>query len=190
MIVANRFDQQYFALLANRIRDRDPDAFAELYDATNKMLYRRINYFLHDPEDAQDAMQEVYMSVYKNIKNLKLDRLLVPWMLQITYHICCDYARQAKARQDFSAELLDATASSGIQDDPYRLASDRDAWKQVRVYLTRRTVKERQAFLLRYENGLKLEEIADFMGVSLATVKRYIAAVREGLRKEMAHLRP
>lgn len=187
--MASSFDQQYFALLASRIRERDPDAFAELYDATNKMLYRRISYFLHDSDDAQDAMQEVYMSVYKNIRNLKLDRLLVPWMLQITYHICCDFAREAKARQDFSAELIDAT-SSGYQDDPYRLANDRDAWKQVNAFLARRPFKERQAFLLRYENGLKLEEIADFMGVSLATVKRYITAVRESLKAELAHLRP
>ena len=51
-------------------------------------------------------------------------------------------------------------------------------------------MKERQAFLLRYESGLKLEEIADFMGVSLASVKRYINAARAALQKDLAHLRP
>ena len=183
------FDQQYYALLASRIREHDADAFAELYATTHKMLYRRISYFLHDSNDAQDAMQEVYMSVYKNIGNLKLDRLLIPWMLQITYHICCDFARDSKAKQDFSAELKDGTAA-GAKDDPFRQVFDQESWKQVHAILEKRPVKERQAFLLRYENGLTLEEIADFMGVSLASVKRYIAAVRDCLKKDMAHLRP
>ena len=186
--MAGTFDQQYFALLASRIRERDPDAFAELYSATHAMLYRRVSYFLRDPDDAQDALQEIYMSVYKNIGNLKLDRLLIPWMRQIAYHVCCDFARQAKSLRDFSAELNDnATSSSG---DPFRQLNDRDAWKQVNAVLANRPIKERQAFLLRYENGLKLEEIADFMGVSLATVKRYIAAARGVLQKDLADLKP
>lgn len=183
------FDQQYYALLASRIREHDADAFAELYAVTSKMLYRRISYFLHDPNDAQDAMQEVYMSVYKNIDKLKLDRLLLPWMLQITYHVCCDFAREAKTQQDFSAELKDG-ASLGSRDDPFLRLMDRETWKQVHAALENRPVKERQAFLLRYENGLKLEEIAEFLGVSLATVKRYIATVRDCLKQDMAHLKP
>ena len=183
----NSFDQQYYALLASRIREHDADAFAELYAATHKMLYRRISYFLHDPNDAQDAMQEVYMSVYKNISDLKLDRLLVPWMLQITYHICCDFARAAKAQRDLFAELNEGVAA--VQDDPIHQIVDQDSWEQVSAALSKRPFKERQAFLLRYENGLKLEEIADFMGVSLATVKRYISAVRDVLKKDMAHLK-
>ena len=185
------FDQQYYALLASRVREGDPDAFAELYAATYDMLYRSVYSFLHNPDDVHDALQEIYISVYKNISSLKLDRLLIPWMRQIAYHTCCDFVRQAKAARDMSVELDDDVPPAALTDeDPFRQVYDRDAWEKVNEALSRRPVKERQAFLLRYESGLKLEEIADFMGVSLASVKRYINAARAALQKDLAHLRP
>ena len=60
---------------------------------------------------------------------------------------------------------------------------------RVHAVLERRPVKERQAFLLWFENGLKLEEVASFMGVSLASVKRYIKAARNALKEEFSYLR-
>ena len=179
-------DQQYYALLASRIREGDSDAFTELYTATYDSLYRSVYYFLRDPDDVHDALQEIYTSVYKNIGSLKIDRLLLPWIRQIAYHVCCDFARQAKADRDFSVELNDELPPPrSADDDPFRQVYDRDAWERVSAVLDRRSVKERQAFLLRYESGLKLEEIADFMGVSLASVKRYINAARAALKKEL-----
>ena len=184
------FDQQYYALLASRIREGDPDAFAELYGATYDMLYRSVYYFLRNPDDVRDALQEIYISVYKGIDNLKIDRLLLPWMRQIAYHVCCDFAQQSKDRREFSLELDDALFPGRQVDDPYRQVYDRDTWSGVTKALERCPVRERQAFLLRYENGMKLEEVADFMGVSLASVKRYINSARASLQKELAHLKP
>lgn len=190
-MAVSSFDQQYFALLASRIREGDADAFAELYGATYDQLYRSVYYFLHDPDDIYDALQEIYISVYKNIGSLKLDRLLLPWMRQIAYHTCCDMVRQKQAMRDFSLELDDTLLhGAGEEDDPYRLVRDQDMRDRLNAALARRPVKERQAFLLRYENGLKLEEIAGFMGVSLASVKRYISSARDALKKDLAHLKP
>lgn len=177
------FDEQYYALLASRIREGDSDAFAELYSATYDMLYRRVYYFLHDPEDIRDALQEIYISVYKNIGSLKLDRLLLPWMRQIAYHVCCDMLRDFKASREMHVELSDDTTPPQAADITYQKIYDRDAWNRVRSTLDGCSVQERQAFLLRYENGLKLEEIASFMGVSLASVKRYINSARAALKE-------
>ena len=184
------FDQQYYALLASRVREGDPDAFAELYSVTYETLYRSVYHLLRNPDDIHDALQEVYISVYKNIHSLKIDRLILPWMRQIAYHVCCDFLRQTKARQDFSVELdgMDSPPQSG--EDSLRQVYDRDAWDSVLSALSRRPFEERQAFLLRYETGLKLEEIAGFMGVSIASVKRYIKSARSALQNDLQHLKP
>lgn len=189
--MASNFDQQYYALLADRIRAGDHDAFAELYNATHGMLYRSVQYFLRDPDDIRDALQEIYISVYKNIGSLKIDRLLVPWMRQIAYHTCCDFVRQQKAAREMSVSLDDGELPPHLsENDPFRQVFDQDAWERVNAALARRPVKERQAFLLRYETGLKLEEIASFMGVSLASVKRYIHAAQTALQEDLAHMKP
>ena len=109
-VAKGSFDEQYYALLASRIREGDSDAFAELYGATYDTLYRNVYYFLHNPEDIHDALQEIYISVFKNIGSLKIDRLLLPWMRQIAYHTCCDFVRKAKSMREFSTELEDDIA--------------------------------------------------------------------------------
>ena len=73
--------------------------------------------------------------------------------------------------------------------ESFQSVYDRDITSQVRAILDKRPQKERMAFLLRYENGLKLEEIADFMGISLASVKRYIKSAKSVLEKRLADIK-
>ncbi len=181
------FDEQYYALLASRIREGDADAFAELYGATYDIIYRNVYYILHNREDILDVLQETYISVYENIDSLKIDRLLLPWMKQIAYRASCNFIRQNRSRQDMSVALEDGTLPPLAAEDSFQQVYDRDTWAQVRAALDKCHVRERQAFLLRYETGLKLEEVAAFMGVSLASVKRYITSAREALQR--SHLR-
>ena len=183
------FDEQYYALLASRIREGDADAFAELYGATYDTIYRSVYYILRNREDILDVVQEIYISVYENIGSLKIDRLLLPWMKQIAYRASCSFIRQNRSRQDMSVALEDESLPPLAAEDSFQQVYDRDAWSQVHAVLDNCHVRERQAFLLRYETGLKLEEIAAFMGVSLASVKRYISAAKEVLQRSTPHLR-
>ena len=186
-------DQQYYALLAKRIREGDEDAFVELYNSTYDVLARYVYYFLRDQNEVPDVLQEIYIAVYKNIGALKIDRLLIPWMRQIAYHVCCDWANDMKTARENASALegmtVHPTEMSMSEAESYRRVFDQDTLRQIRQALDGRPVKERQAFMLRYQHGLKLEEIADFLGVSLASVKRYILSARETLQSQFSHLK-
>ena len=179
------FDQQYYSILAQRIRKGDADAFAELYRATYNAMRQRVCALLHDPDDVYDALQEIYMSVYMNIGSLKLDRLVIPWMRQIAYHVCCDMLRRDLPRREATTELNDANIPAQSAEHSFRQVYDRDAWRQASEILSRLPVRVHQAFFLRYDAGMKLEEIAGFMGVSPTSVKRYINTARTALQEEL-----
>jgi RNA polymerase sigma-70 factor (ECF subfamily) len=191
-MASEKFDYQYYAYLASRIRKGDSNAFAELYDATYERLYRYVYYFLKNPDFVPDALQEIYISVYKNIHSLKMDKLLIPWMKQIAYHVCCDFAKQIAGRHETATDLSDDTQASfsGTLEAPdcFQSVFDKDTALQLNTALSKLPVKIRQAFLLRYEQELKLEEIADFMDVSLSSVKRYINTAQKALQKSFTHL--
>ena len=53
-------------------------------------------------------------------------------------------------------------------------------------YLSDLPSQVKMAFVLRYENNLRLEEISDFLGVSLSTVKRAINKARKYLQKKLS----
>ena len=190
MAMSNQ-DYQYFAMLAKRIKEGDDNAFTELYSVTYKVLYRYAYYFLREPDYIPDVLQEIYTSVYQNIGKLKIDRLLLPYIRQIAYHTCCDFAKKLKLDRHihssaYEEDLLPRQAIAQSEEDSLQGAHDRETRDRLHRALERCTPKERQAFLLRYENGLKLEEIADFMDVSLASVKRYIASAREVLQESFS----
>ena len=192
-VAARTSDYQYYAYLAKRIKSGDENAFAELYERTYRVLYRYVYYFLKDHDQVPDVLQEVYIAVFKGIPSLKMERLLLPWMKQIAYHMCCSFVREQKESRENTAafEQHDPANSQTAQneEDCFQPVYDRDMSGQVRAALSKLPLQVRQAFLLRYENGLKLEEVADFMDVSLATVKRSIATARKSLQEELSHLK-
>lgn len=196
-MAARTRDHQYYAYLAQRVRLGDEAAFAELYEQTFGLLHRYALYFLRDRELAMDALQEIYIAVYKNIGSLKLDRLLLPWMKQIAYHVCCDMAGDARRRQALPLPGEEDSGEPGYlpedaslsEDECFRAVFDRDLSRRLYRALDELPQKESMAFRLRYERGLKLEEVADFMGVSLASAKRYIASARQALQKSLDDLK-
>ena len=117
----NKFNIEYYALLARRIRKQDEDAFTELYHATYNNLYRYAYYFLKDAYLAQDALHEIYIIVYRSISSLKEDRLLYPWMKQITYHVCCDFQKKnaSVAEHEKPASLWNEEMVSVIDNSDY-----------------------------------------------------------------------
>lgn len=192
-MAAGRLDHEYYAYLAARIRQGDNDAFAELYDASYKLLYRYCLYFLKDQQLIQDAMQEIYIAIFRGIPSLKLDSMLYSWMKQIAYHTCCNILRKERHSREYSADLQDegqmALLAGSLSQDCFQSVYDSDTMRELSQALETLPLKYRQAFLLRYENELKLEEIADFMGTSLSSVKRYIASARASLQRKMSHIR-
>lgn len=192
---ASRLDHSYYAYLAERIRHGDSDAFTELYTQTYPSMRRYVSWFLKDENLVPDALQEIYIAVYKSIGSLKLDRLLVPWMKQIAYHTCCSLAanQRRQAAREVSVEdgTLEHLAAHAVgEDDPFQAVYDREITEQLRQALDRLPVRERMAFQLRYQQELQLDEIAEFMGVSMASTKRYIQRARTALQHQLRHLRP
>ena len=193
-MVKGELNHQYYAHLARRIREGDPDAFAELYENSYAELYRYAYYFLKDPDAVEDVLQETYISIYRNIGSLKLDRVFFSWIKQIVYHECCDYLRREKSGWESLTRFADADqilnrAALEAADECFRPVYDRDTARQLQEALDRLPLKERQAFLLRYDNDLKLEQVADFMDVSLATAKRYILRARTALQGSLSHMK-
>lgn len=182
------FDYQYYAFLAARIRKKDDSAFTELYEATYQEFYRYAFYFLKDTYLAQDALQEIYISIYENIDSLKSDKLFMPWAKQIAYHLCCDFVRRRKNQRDEATDFSDESNFPTLlqEDIGFQNVANKDFYKQLSEILNEMPVHVRKAFILRYDNQLKLEEIADFMNCSLSSVKRYIKTARKLLKEKIA----
>ena len=185
-MASKKFNTEYYAFLAKRIREHDQKAFTELYYATYDDLYRFAFYFIKDAHMAQDALQEVYISIYKNIFSLKSDKLFYSWIKQITRHVCRDFLRKNGRIFNHEALVIEENLQIPDEKDVFQNIWDEDMSDQLRIWLDELPSHSRQAFILRYQNCLKLEEIADFMGCSLSSVKRYLNTAKDFLKKKLA----
>lgn len=177
----------YIAGLVLRAQGNDSDAFAELYALTYNKVYNYSRHYLRDDYLAQDAMQEIYIRVLKNIAKLNDPSLFIAWLNHISFNVCFDMSTRQKAT---SSHIADDEILSIIQDEnpgtnPESTFQKKDEYVRLNQALDSLPFNEKQVIRMRYYNEMKLEDIAAAMDISRSSVKRYIASGQEKLRTLM-----
>ena len=173
-------DYQYIAKLVTRTMTGDSDAFAELYAATYQRLYHFAYHYLKDEYLAQDALQETYILVLKNIHSLKNPELFISWL------------NMQKKNTKHKTELSDYEASAASQEaDPYNNPENQAIRIDEKEYLMRQVLNlpftESQVIFLKYYQNMKLEDIAKMLDISRSSVKRYLVSGRRRLKQLIGH---
>lgn len=183
-------DESYVTALVKRAQKQDSDAFAELYAMTYEGQYRFACKYLHDPDDAWDAVQEVFVLAFKKLTMLQNPRCIKTWLTQINARVCADLYKQ-RTRYVLAGEpeqdgaLLERLPDHDVFGDP-ELSLLRDADNAaVRGAVARLPEKERAAIRLRYYKSLSLQDVAGEMGCSISSVTRYVS---QGLKRIRAQL--
>lgn len=154
-------------VLVLRCQTGDERAFAQLFDAFSR---RTLGYLkgLVD-EDAEDLNQELWLAVYRSIRNLSNPGAFRTWLFQATRHRAIDWLRRRKRERallDLAALELQAVGESG---DDRRIAELAES--ELAAAIAQLPAAQREVLLLRYQNDLSYAEIALVVGSSLGTVK-------------------
>lgn len=177
------FNHAYIGSLVIRSQANDSDAFAELYALTYRHIYNYAGHYLRDSFLAQDAVQETYISVLKNIKNIKDPSLFVAWLNQICFHVCFDmYKKNNRHYGDTSSELLEFMKDDYPKHNPEDSYEKKDEVQSLQNAIQALPFNEQQVIVMRYYNEMKLEEIAAALRCSRSSVKRYLASGRDRLK--------
>src|SRR6266487_3266286 len=103
------------AELARRIGARDEGAFETVMRAHNGMLYRLARSILRDDADAEDAVQDAYLSAYRNIASFRGGAKLSSWLARIVINEA--YGRLRKRRRMAAVVPLDQMDRSGDEGE-------------------------------------------------------------------------
>lgn len=180
-----KLDYQYIGSLVEQVQEGDSNAFAELYAATYQKQYYAAYKYLKDEFLAQDALQETYISALKNINGLKDPKLFISWLNQINFRTCFKLNEKQKRYNSEMAEYDVASESyvAPAGDNPESQVVEVDESQYIVKQIMALPFTEGQAIMLRYYNDMKIDEIADILGVSKSTVKRNIADGLARLKK-------
>lgn len=181
--------------LIRRVADGDRGAFACLMRRYNRRLYRLARAVLGDRTEAEDALQDAYLSAFRCIKAYRAEAALSTWLSRLVLNECLCRKRRNFRRQrvipfihtDQSAAMNESPAPDN--DQPERLI----AAAQMRVLLERKLDQLpesfRIVFVLRTVEELSVDETAECLGIAAETVRsrhfRARALLREALAQEI-----
>lgn len=173
----------YIAGLVLRAQQNDNDAFAELYALTYNKVYNFCRHYLRDDHLAQDALQEVYISVLHNIQKINDPTLFIAWLNRISFNICYDITRKNTTSDDISnQEFMELLHDDNPTSNPEAMSQKRDEVRRIHQAVESLPFSQREVIIMRYFNNMKVHEIANTLDISRSTVKRYIAAGLKALK--------
>jgi RNA polymerase sigma-70 factor, ECF subfamily len=169
------------AALLERCRRGELAAFEELYRAHAGRLYGLVLRMVGNPADAEDLLQEVFLSAHRKLDGFRGDSSLGTWLYRLATNQCLDYLRSRAAR---AGQLTGALEDEpGLDDAGSRGLADRTV---TRMDIERALAKLpdgcRAAFVLHDVQGLEHKEVAEVLGIAEGTSKSQVHKARLRLR--------
>jgi RNA polymerase sigma-70 factor (ECF subfamily) len=184
--------------LIARLRAGELDAFEELVEEYQPLVYALCYRILRDSEDARDAAQETFLKIYRHFIHFRGEASLKTWVCRIAINQARSTERWWRRRHRKETSSLDMPLGLRGEDEgaPSEYLASPNASPEAE---TLRHERQRQleralaylkkdfriAVILRDIEGLSYEEIAYVTETSIGTVKSRIARGREMLREAM-----
>jgi RNA polymerase sigma-70 factor (ECF subfamily) len=172
------------------------EAYSWLIAHYHQPIYSLVYRIVHDPADAADTTQEVFLKVFRGIKRFNGESSLKTWLYRIAIHEASNQRRwwfRHKRQESSMISMEDENGNSyGLGDtladpgeSPFELLAHEEIRARVEVELRQVSEPYRTVLLLRDIEGLSYEEIADVLQVSLGTVKSRLIRGRDALKKRL-----
>ena len=171
------------AALVRDVMSGQPEAFNVLVRRWERKVYSFLVYLTGRPEDAFDMCQEVFLSGYRHLGQLKDPHKFPQWLFRIARNTAHSHARREHEEETSLKDLDPAEGSSRVK------LGEVGQWErgELRILVERALAglpfEQREAIVLKFYQGFKLAEIAEIQGCPLSTAKTRVYSGFEQLRK-------
>src|SRR3954469_15714212 len=159
--------------LVEQVRRGNEDAFEAIYDRHHRGILAFCRHMLGSPDEAEDAVQQTYISAYDAMLADAREIRLKPWLYAIARNRCLSILC---ARREQPAEL-DEVATTGLSDE----VQQRSDLRELLHDLHELPVDQRAALVLAEVGGLSHAEVGTVVGCEVAKVKSLVFQARSSL---------
>lgn len=169
------------------------ELFYELVRPYEKRVYAAALAILRDPTDAEDAAQEAMLKALANIRQFRAEARFSTWLIQITVNEALMRRRRERrammesidARPDQEGEYT-PKAFADWREIPSEALERKEVRRKLAEALASLDRKYREVFVLRDMEQLNIQETAEALGISVASVKTRLLRARLMLRDLLA----
>ena len=174
-------------LLIEKLKSGDPDSFSDIFSAYYKDLVFFAYSFTHELSSAEDIVQDTFVKLWEDHENLNVTVSLKSILLKTIQNKCIDWHRHKKIVNNHSTYIIDNSPLYEYDTDNYVLRSELE--EGIEKAIVNLPEKFKEAFEMNRFEGLKYQEIAAKLNVSIRTVEVRICKALELLRKSLVDFR-
>lgn len=158
-------------------------AFSKLFSIYKVMVYRIVYRFLGSSDDTDDAVQQVFIELYKSLPGFEAKSKFTTWLYRIAVNVSIQFLRKRKfsdKQVEIDPEEFEGT---GLADKTE--FERKETRKTIKQALETINLKKRTVVVLHDIEGRTMEEISEIIGIPLGTVKSRLFHGREDLKKKL-----
>lgn len=177
------------AALIIELKKGNAQAFTQLVEAYQHLVYNTVLTIVQQAEEAEDAAQEVFIQVFQNIGGFRGDAKLSTWLYRIAVSKALDVERKKKSKKRFGfvKQLIGMGSSEeeNITDFHHPGISLANKEQAAILFKALKQLPENQriAFTLIKSEGLSYEEVSHVMNVTVKAVESLMHRAKDNLRK-------
>ncbi|MDH4258576.1 MAG: RNA polymerase sigma factor [Candidatus Aminicenantes bacterium] len=179
--------------LLQKITAKDQNAFKELVDRFQSLVFHTCFNLIGNREHAEDVAQEVFLQIYKTAKKFRHECKLSTWIYRISVNRALNFIRDNRkfrwlqSIDSFPGDETRITpAFSSLNLNSHdALMRENERKELIRSLLDSLPGKQKAAFILHKMSGLSYQEIAEVLEVSLSTVEARIHRAKINLQKAL-----
>ena len=159
----------------------DMNAFREIYNASSSYVYTIAYRITGNREDAEEALQDAFVSIYKNMSKFQFRSSFKTWVYRIATNMAINmYRKRSKDRKRLVTfdEKIDPEKN---REEKVTEAEKKEGKEAVNSMLEVLPPEQKACIVLKDIEGMKYEEIAEALNINLNTVRSRLKRAREKL---------
>lgn len=165
-----------------RIRQGDNQAMEAVYGQLKSSFFGIAYRYTYNSAAAEDILQDIFIKIFTNIKELDKDEAFVGWAYRIAVNTCLSYLRSKKSTLNKTVPFDEAEAYIKREDDTKH---EKMLHLPLDEAIRNLSNKLKSVFMLHDMQGFKHEEIAQILGCSVGTSKSQLFKARMKIRKHL-----
>lgn len=170
-------------------------AFEELVYKYDRHVMGIAKSFRNNDDDAKDIYQEVFLRVYRGLKNFQFKSEFSTWLFRITTNVCLTHQSRKKEHESLDKEVfMDDESSVTLaetlisENNTDSIAVGSDLMNHINNAVNELPPRQKLVFTLKYFQEYKIKEIADMMQCSEGAVKKYLFTATHKMRNSLKNI--
>ncbi len=171
-------------IIIEQILNGDKQAYTLLVKRYQQKVFRLCMGFMHNPDDAADLTQEVFIKAYQKLSTYKGDSKFSTWLYRVSVNMAINSQRKQKIRATFNF-YDNGNETQQIADTRYadENINELEQKQMVKKILDSLPASQRKAIVLSHYEELSNKELAEVMGLSVKASESLLYRARSNMQK-------